>query len=92
MSAGGGLIAGGLAMNYTVVEPAYAAITEANEHPGTMSSDSATAWEGRFDVGRYSTIAMVGGGAALLASGVVLQVIDAPVMLLPNGIVVSGHW
>ncbi len=92
MSAGGGLLLGGAAMNFTVVEPAYAAISEANASPGSMSRDSATAWEGRFDIGRYSTMAMVGGGVALLGAGVVLQVIDAPVMILPNGVVVSGRW
>ena len=92
MSAGGGLLIGGAAMNFTVVEPAYAAISEANAAPGSMSRDAATAWEGRFDIGRYSTMAMVGGGVALLGAGVVLQVIDAPVMILPNGIVVSGRW
>ena len=92
MSAGGGLLIGGAAMNFTVVEPAYAAISEANAAPGSMSRDAATAWEGRVDIGRYSTMAMVGGGVALLGAGVVLQVIDAPVMILPNGIVVSGRW
>ena len=62
MSAGGGLILGGTAMNFTVVEPAYAAISEANAHPGTMTAEAATAWEGRFDIGRTSTIAMIGAG------------------------------
>ncbi|MSQ00283.1 MAG: hypothetical protein EXR71_00135 [Myxococcales bacterium] len=92
MSAGGGLLVGGAAMNFTVVEPAYTAITEANAAPGSLSRGDATAWEGRFDIGRYSTIAMVGGGVALLGAGVVLQIIDAPVLVLPNGIVVSGRW
>ena len=92
MSAGGGLILGGTAMNFTVVEPAYAAISEANAHPGTMTAEAATAWEGRFDIGRTSTIAMIGAGAAMVATGAVLQVVDANVAILPNGLVVSGRW
>jgi len=92
MAVGGGLVAGGLVMNYTVVEPAYSAIQDGNANPGSLTRDAATAWEGRFDIGRYSTIGMVGGGAALLGVGVVLQVIDVPVAVLPNGIVVSGRW
>ena len=59
---------------------------------GTMSRETADAWEGRFDIGRYSTIAMVGGGAALLGTGLVLQLVDSPVVVLPNGIMVTGTW
>ena len=92
MSAGGGLLVGGAAMNFGVVEPAYAAIVAGNEAPGSLSAEDAAAWEGRFDIGRYSTIAMVGTGVALLGAGVVLQVVDSPVMVVPGGIVVGGQF
>ena len=92
MAAGGGMLAAGAVVNFTVVEPAYAAIEGANASPGTMAPDVASAWEGRFTVGSQGTIGLIGGGIALLGAGVVLQVLDTPVMLMPNGIAISGSW
>ena len=92
MAAGGGMLAAGGVLNFAVVEPAYAAITEANEVPGSMSPESAAAWEGRFSVGSQGTIGLLGAGVAFLGAGVVLQVLDSPVVLMPNGVAISGSW
>jgi hypothetical protein len=92
LAAGGGLLAAGAVVNFTVVEPAYAAIEGANAAPGTMAPDVASAWEGRFTVGSQGTIGLIGGGLALLGTGVVLQILDTPVTVMPNGIAISGSW
>ena len=93
MVGGGGLLAGAAGMNFVVVEPAYTAMFEANENPGTMSQNTADAWQARYDFGRYGTLALAGGGLALLGAGVVVQLVeDSPVVILPNGFAVTGRW
>ncbi|MBM4393043.1 MAG: hypothetical protein FJ090_18100, partial [Deltaproteobacteria bacterium] len=93
MVGGGGLLAGAAGMNFVFVEPAYAAMFDANENPGTMSQSTADAWRTRYDFGRYGTLALAGVGLTLLGAGVVVQLVDdSSVVILPSGVAVTGRW
>ena len=92
MAAGGGLVAGGAAVSWLVVEPAWAQADAANQDPGSITRDDALALATRFDAGRYTAIGLLAGGAVALGTGVVLGPLEARVTWVPGQVGLTGRW
>ncbi|MFT5679321.1 MAG: hypothetical protein ACI8RZ_000225 [Myxococcota bacterium] len=76
LASGGALVAGGLVVNFAMVNPAYAEITAANDDPYTVTRAEASDLTTRFNTSRILTIGLTAGGLALAGSSFL---IDAPV-------------
>ncbi len=92
MAAGGGLVAGGAAVSWLVVEPAWAQADAANQDPGSITREDALALASRFDAGRYTAIGLLAGGAVALGTGVVLGPLEARVTWVPGQVGLAGRW
>jgi len=76
MASGGALVAGGLVVNFALVNPAYAAIEAARDDPDSTTRAEADDLTARFNSARVLTIGLVGAG---LAAGGAGFFIDTPV-------------
>jgi hypothetical protein len=76
LASGGVLVAGGLAVNFAVVNPVYADIQAANDDPYSVTRDQASSLTARFNTSRYLTMGLTAGGLVLVGSSFL---IDAPV-------------
>ena len=92
MAAGGGLVAGGAAVSWLVVEPAWSQADAANQDPGSITREDALALASRFDAGRYTAIGLLAGGAVALGTGVVLGPLEARVTWVPGQVGLTGRW
>ncbi len=92
MAAGGGLVAGGAAVSWLVVEPAWAQADAANQDPGSITREDALALASRFDAGRYAAIGLLAGGAVALGTGVVIGPLEARVTWVPGQMGLAGRW
>lgn len=75
LASGGALVAGGLVVNFAVVNPTYSAIEDANADPYSIQRSEASDLTSRFNTARYLTIGLTTGGMALIGSSFL---IDAP--------------
>ena len=75
LASGGALVAGGLVVNFAMVNPAYSDIEAANADPYSISRSEANELTSRFNTARYLTIGLTAGGMALMGSSFL---IDAP--------------
>ena len=76
LASGGALVAGGLVVNFVLVNPIYARIEAANNDPYSISRSDATVLTSQFNSRRYLTIGLTAGGLALVGSSFL---IDAPI-------------
>jgi hypothetical protein len=92
LTAGGGLIVGGLVVNFAALEPTYAQVEDARAHPDHYTRWQADWLTSRFDTYRVVTLGLVGGGVVVAGAGYFL--LDGPVqpMVLPGGAGLTGRW
>jgi hypothetical protein len=92
LTAGGGLIVGGLVVNFAALEPTYAQIEDARAHPDLYTRWQADWLTSRFDTYRGVTLGLVGGGVVVAGAGYFL--LDGPIqpMVLPGGAGLTGRW
>lgn len=92
LTAGGGLIVGGLVVNFAALEPTYAQVEDARAHPDQYTRWQADWLTNRFDTYRVVTLGLVGGGVVVAGAGYFL--LDGPVqpMVLPGGAGLTGRW
>lgn len=83
LGTGGALMVGGAAVNFLVVNPAYAQIEDARERPATVTRAEADALTGRFNTSRVLTLGLLGAGAATF--GVSFFLGEQQVVLTPTG-------
>ena len=92
MGAGGAVLAGGAVVNFLVVNPAWADGQAAIADPSAVTPADAQAITGRFNTGKWATIALLAGGVALEGTGVVLGPLHTSLTLSPLGVGVHGVW
>ena len=92
LGAGGGLLASGAAVNFLVVNSAWADGEAANAHPGSVTPAEAQAIESKFNSGRVATIALFVGGLASVGTGVVLGPLHTTLTVSPLGVGLHGAW
>ena len=91
LASGGVLLAGGVVVNFAMVNPAYAAITAANEDPYSVTRADASSLTSQFNTSRYLTIGLTAGGLALVGSSFL---IDAPLrpVVGPGHLGIAGRF
>lgn len=89
LGTGVAMLAGGTAVNFLVVNPAWSAAQEANEDPGSVSRSEADEIIGSFNTGRYATIGLIGVGALATGAGFVLTPMGTELLLTPGGLLVQ---
>ena len=92
MGTGGALIASGVAVNFLVVNSAWADGQAAISDPRSVTPAEAQAIESKFNAGRWATIALVVGGLASTGTGVVLGPLHTSLTLSPLGVGLHGVW
>ena len=88
---GVGLLAGGAAMNWLVVEPARSEVDAANADPGAISRAEALDLLARYDNGRFSTMGLLAAGVVTVGVGVAM-IPNAQVVVTPTGLGLTGTW
>ncbi|MEN9785861.1 MAG: hypothetical protein RLZZ299_1125 [Pseudomonadota bacterium] len=91
-AAGGGLVLGGVAVNFLVVEPAWDDAQRANAQPGSITREEALSLANRYDTGRYAALGMLAGGLLTVGTGVGLGYLDATFIVSPNQLGITGRW
>ena len=91
LASGGALVAGGLVVNFAIVNPTYASIQAANDDPYSITRDDASALTSQFNTYRYLTIGLTAGGLALVGTSVF---IDAPIrpVIGPRHLGIAGRF
>ena len=89
---GAAMLAGGTALNFLVVNPAWEEAQAANAAPSSVTADQATGILERFNTGRYATVGLIAGGAAIAGVGVFVGPLDARLVITPTGVGLTGRW
>ncbi len=89
---GGAMIAGGFAINFLVVDPAWTEAQGVIEDPRTATRAEADAIVSRFNTGRYATIGLIAAGAATAGVGVFLGPLESKIVFTPSGVGLAGRW
>ena len=91
LASGGALVAGGLVVNFAIVNPTWADIQAANDNPYSISRSDADTLTSRFNTSRFLTIGLTAGGLAVMGTG---MFIDAPIrpVLGPGQLGVWGRF
>ena len=92
MGVGAAMLGTGAAVNFLVVNSAWDAGQRAIEAPATVSPAEAQAIESRFNTGKWTTIALLAGGAISVGTGVVLGPLHTTWTISPAGLGVHGIW
>lgn len=91
MGAGGALFLGGAVLNFAAVNPTYAEIEAVRAAPATMNRAEADALSAQFNLLRFSTIGLLGVGAAGLGVGYFVTD-DTAVLVSPAGVGLTGRF
>lgn len=91
MGAGGALFVGGAVLNFAAVNPTYAEIEAARAAPASLNRDEADALSAQFNMLRFSTIGLLGVGAAGLGVGYFVTD-DTALLLSPAGVGLTGRF
>lgn len=78
---GAAMLASGAAANFLWVNPAWENISAARQDPSAISRESANDLTRQFNVARYSTLGLIGAGAAVLTVGFL---VDDRVTVVPG--------
>ena len=92
LGAGGALLVGGTAANFVWVNPKWDAVEALqNKEALQVTPSEASAAQSEFNTARWTTIGLLGGGAALVG---VSFLVDAPVTIAPTtrGLVLLGDF
>ena len=87
---GATLLVGGAAVNFLVVNPAFAAIREAQGDPASVTAAEADALLARFNTARWSTVGLIAVGAGALGGS--FFVYDTALVLGPQQFGLSGRF
>lgn len=88
MIGGGALVAGGAVMHFTTVRPRFFLVEDARTSPATVTRAQADQLSASFNSARWTTIALLGAGAAISGSGAAVY-FTASDMGIP---MVGGAW
>jgi hypothetical protein len=91
MGAGGALFLGGAVLNFAAVNPTYAEIEAVRAAPATMNRAEADALSAQFNMLRFSTIGLLGVGAAGLGVGYFVTD-DTALLVSPAGVGLTGRF
>jgi len=92
MTAGGGLVLGGVIANFAVVEPVWVQIEDVRENPTEYTRWQADWLTGRFNTYRAISLGLIGSGVVVAGAGYFL--LDAPVkpMIHARGAGLTGRF
>lgn len=91
MGAGGALFLGGAVLNFAAVNPTYAEIEAVRAAPATMNRAEADALSAQFNLLRFSTMGLLGVGAAGLGVGYFVTD-DTALLVSPAGVGLTGRF
>jgi hypothetical protein len=87
---GATLLVGGAAVNFLVVNPAFAAISEAQGDPASVTAAEADALLARFNTSRWATVGLLVGGAGALGGSFFVH--DTALVVGPQQIGLTGRF
>ncbi len=92
MGGGGALVASGLAVNFAVVNSAWADGQAAKDDPSSVTPAEAQDIQAKFNGGKVGTIVLCTAGLVSVGTGVVLGPLQTMLTLSPTGIGLHGVW
>ena len=92
VATGGALLVGGAAYERFVFEPLYADGQTALGAPESITAGDATSLEKKYNAARFASLGLLGGGALVVGSGVIVGAVDAHLYVGPGRLGLVGHW